>query len=77
MIRAATTTVIPLSFLPTRSHSPKWTPVRIWMPRSRTSLETAHAQPIADAGSGKVAKKPSPAVSCSVPPKRFNWRRTI
>ena len=41
MIRAPTTTVIPPSFLPIRSHSPKWTPARISTPRSRTASAIA------------------------------------
>jgi hypothetical protein len=77
MIRAPITTVIPPSFLPIRSHSPKWTPPRISTPSVRTASEAAHAHAIAEAGSLKLAKKPSPAVSSSVPPKRFSSRRTI
>ena len=77
MMRAPTTTVIPPSFLPIRSHSPKWTPARISTPRSRTASAIEQAQVIAGAGSLKLAKKPSPAVSSSVPPKRLSSRRTI
>ena len=77
MIRAPTTTVIPPSFFPMCSHSPKWMPARISTPSSRTASVASHAQAIAEAGSLKLAKKPSPAVSCSVPPNRLIARRTI
>lgn len=45
------------------------------MPISRTASRMAQAHRMARAGPSKVAKKPSPAVSTSVPRNRSSSRR--
>ena len=61
----------------TGSHSPVWSPARTSRPTSETRATMAMAQRIARAGPSKLAKKPSPAVSNSLPRKRVSSRRTI
>ena len=72
--RAPITTAIPWVFLPSVSHSPVCMPTRISIPSSRTSRIRAAAHRIACSGCGNVAKKPSPARSSSLPPKRLRFR---
>jgi hypothetical protein len=50
------------------SISPVCRPARISRSISRTASRMAHAQRMARVGPSNVAKKPSPAVSISVPP---------
>jgi hypothetical protein len=58
---------IPLTFSAIVSTSPVCTPARRSSPRGRTASTAAFAQRTALAGPSKVAKKPSPAVSISLP----------
>ena len=69
-------TAIPASLPPCSSHSPVCTPARMSSPIPRTDSTAASAQRIARAGPSKLARKPSPAVSISLPRKRSSWRRT-
>ncbi len=73
--RAPMFTAIPPTLRSIRSHSPVCRPARISMPSSRTPCVIACAHRIARAGPSNDAKKPSPAVSSSVPRKRTSWRR--
>ena len=74
--RAPTWTASPASFPSERSHSPVWMPARTSRPRPRVRSTTARAHAIARAGPSNDAKKPSPAVSSSVPRNRASSCRT-
>ena len=63
-------TAIPPSFPSISSHSPVWTPQRTSTPSCCTAWTIAAAASRAGAGSEKVAKNPSPAVSISRPRQR-------
>ena len=65
--RAPVWTAIPATLPSINSHSPVCSPTRTSKPRSFTDSVISHAHRIARAGPSKAAKKPSPAVSTSLP----------
>ena len=73
---AAVWTAIPPTFRPLGSTSPKWRPARISSPSGRSASMMAMAHTIACAGRSNIAKKPSPAVSISLPRNCFSCART-
>jgi hypothetical protein len=73
--RAPICTAIPAMSSPLISTSPVCRPTRISIPRARIASRIAHAQLIARAGPAKAAKKPSPVVATSRPPKRSSSAR--
>ena len=76
-ILAAMITAIPPALASIVSTSPVCTPARISIPSGRTASTAARAQRTARAGPSNVAKKPSPAVSISVPRDRASRSRII
>ena len=75
-MRAPTFTAIPPVFPAIVSTSPVCTPARTSMPRSCTADVIACAHRTPRAGPSNVAKKPSPAVSTSVPRNLPSMART-
>src|SRR6266849_2528950 len=65
--RAPMLTASPPILSPILSTSPVWSPARTSIPRGRTASVIAMAQRTARAGPSNEAKKPSPAVSISIP----------
>lgn len=76
MIRAAAWTATPPTSLPMTSTSPVCTPMRTSIPVSRSASRMAAAQRSPATALRKVARKPSPVVFTSEPPKRRSWART-
>ncbi len=69
---------MPPTSSPISSHSPVCTPMRTSIPSSRAAPVIASAQRSArDGGPSKVARKPSPTVLTSRPPKRASSLRSV
>ena len=75
-IRDPMATPIPPTLPSIVSTSPVWTPARTSRPISLTDPTISVAHRTAAAGPSSVAKKPSPAVSTSVPPCAVRHART-